>query len=245
MRPQLNGGTLGRPRMESPIDILRRAVRTERFDEDGGLIQLELLPPLADDDLDQFRARLPCALPPQIGELLKFCRGFEGGAADTVDFLGELPYGHEEIFPNGLPIAGDGFGNFWVVDLHARSTDFGPVYFACHDPPVIALQNTSFSGFLSDVLRLDNEEMSPIDFVHDEATSSIWQDDSVAISRLDALESNDQVLQDLAQRLPEGFLIADLRNAKVGNGFSWGRFGPDTRIIRHGSDPIFAYGPAK
>jgi hypothetical protein len=38
--------------METPIDIIRRAVETERFDEEGDLIQLDLLPPLADDDLD-------------------------------------------------------------------------------------------------------------------------------------------------------------------------------------------------
>jgi SMI1 / KNR4 family (SUKH-1) len=245
MRPLLNGGTLGRPGMEAPIDVLRRAVHTERFDEDGDPIELEVLPPLTDEEVDEFRARLPCALPPHIRELLKFCRGFEGSAADAVDFLGEFPYAHDEIFPNGLPIASDGYGNFWVVDLNARSTDFGPVYFACHDPPVIAFQSSSLSGFLTDLLLPGDEETSAVNFVHEQATASIWEDDSVAVSRQEALSSTDSELRALAQQVPEGFFIADLRSVDVGAGFSWGKFGPDTRIVRHGIEPIFAYGPAK
>jgi hypothetical protein len=50
-------------------------------------------------------------------------------------------------------------------------------------------------------------------------------------------------MREFAARLPEGFLVADLRDADIGDGFSWGRFGHDTRIVRHGSLPIFAYGP--
>src|SRR5687768_9328666 len=134
--------------METAIEILERAMRTERFDEDGELIQLTLLPPMTDDELEQLRSRLPCVLPEHIRDLLKFCRGFEGSPADPVDLAGELPYEQVEIFPHGLPIAGDGFGNFWVVDLNANSGDFGPIYFACHDPPVIALQSISLAKFL-------------------------------------------------------------------------------------------------
>lgn len=230
--------------MEAPIDVLRRALRTERFDEDGDRIELEVLPPPTDDEVVALRARLPCALPPHVGELLKFCRGFEGSPADVVDFLGELPYAHDEIFPNGLPIASDGYGNFWIVDLCAGSTDFGPVYFACHDPPVIAFQSSSLSGFLTDLLRPGDEETNPVNFVHEEATASIWEDDPVAVPRREALSSADSELRALADQVPEGFFIADLRGVDVGAGFSWGRFGPDTRIVRHGIEPIFAYGPA-
>lgn len=190
-----------------------------------------------------FGARLPCALPPHVEELLALCRGFEGSAADLVDLLGELGYGQDEIFPHGLPIAGDGYGNVWVVDLTASSTDFGPVYFACHDPPIIALQSRSLSGFLIDLARLDDtEETSTLDFVHDEAAGTIWVDDPAAISRQQALASTDSAIRALAEQVPEGFVIADLRDAEVGDGFSWGRFGPNPRIVRHGADPIFAYG---
>ena len=231
--------------METPLDVLKRALATQRVDDDGEPIQLDLLPPLSDIELNDFRARLPCDLPQHIAELLKYCRGFDGSAADEVDFLGELPFGHTEIFPHGLPIASDGFGNFWVIDLNPDSSDFGPVYFACHDPPVIALQSTSLSGFLKDLLRLDDQEGSVIDFVHDEATASIWRDDPAAVPHSDALTSDDPILRDLARRVTDQFFIVDLRDADVGEGFSWGRFGPDTRILRQGAQPIFACGPAK
>jgi hypothetical protein len=231
--------------METAIEILKRAMRTERFDEDGDPIQLALLPPMTDGELEQLRARLPCVLPEHIVQLLKFCRGFDGSPAHPVDLAGELAYEHEEIFPHGLPIAGDGYGNFWVVDLNANSVDFGPIYFACHDPPVIALQSISLASFLADLLISDSEDGSVIDFVHEQATFTIWKADPLARTRAEAVRSGDAELKAFSDRLPERFLIADLRGADIGEGFSWGRFGSDTRILRLGALPIFAYGPNK
>jgi hypothetical protein len=192
--------------------------------------------------LKQFEARLPCALPQHVRELLKFARGFEGSAVDLVDFTGRHAYGHYEIFPHGLTIAGDGFGNFWVVDLSASSADFGPIYYACHDPPVIVLQSHSLSGFLNDLIRVSPED-SPIDFVHEEAAMSIWEDDPHAVTREEALLSADSELREFASAAPAGCLIADLRRAEPGGGFCWGKFGPDTQILRHPDAPMFAYGP--
>ena len=50
---------------------------------------------------------------------------------DVVDFTGsQCSFQHDEIFPHGLPIAADGYGNFWVIDLLPSSADWGPIYFA-------------------------------------------------------------------------------------------------------------------
>jgi cell wall assembly regulator SMI1 len=229
--------------MEAPVEIIQRAMRTTLLDEDGGEIQLELFPPMQDGEIDALETRLPCRLPDGFRDLLKFTRGFEGGAAEAVDFSGELPFAHEEIFPHGFPIAADGFGNFWVADLTPGSSDFGPIFFACHDPPVVAFQSSSVAGFLGDLLFRTPSHDSPIDFVHEEAVLAIWKRNPQAVSRSVALSSDDRDLKDFALRVPEKFLIVDLRRAATGDGFSWGRFGPDTRIYRHGDAPIFAYGP--
>jgi hypothetical protein len=56
-----------------------------------------------------------------------------------------------------------------------------------------------------------------------------------------AQSSGNQVLRLFAERLDPSCVIVDLRHAHVGSGFSWGRFGPNTHVIRAGPEPIFAY----
>ena len=58
------------------------------------------------------------------------------------------------MFSYGLPIAADGYGYFWVVDLHSDTTTSGPIYFACHDAPVILYQTDSLEQFLSELFRM-------------------------------------------------------------------------------------------
>src|SRR3712207_9193422 len=44
--------------------------------------------------------------------------------------------------------------------------------------------------------------------------------------RSQCLESDDPILSAFARELDESFQIIDLRQAKPGDGFSWGRYGP-------------------
>jgi len=54
-----------------------------------------------------------------------------------------------------------GCGNFWVVDLMADSKAWSPIYFACHDPPVILLYSTSFDRFLVEFLKRARPASTP------------------------------------------------------------------------------------
>ncbi|MEV4052021.1 SMI1/KNR4 family protein [Amycolatopsis sp. NPDC049688] len=78
------------------------------------------------------------------------------------------------LAPDGLPIATDGFGNHWVVDV--RDGRAAEVLFIAHDPPVVLLQARSLGDFL--VLwfetGLDPDEGGPLDAVH-EAANAIWR----------------------------------------------------------------------
>jgi hypothetical protein len=57
-----------------------------------------------------------CALPASLRALLAQTAGLERPFA--VDFTGrEAEYEDREVFPYGLPMTADGFGNFWGVDL--------------------------------------------------------------------------------------------------------------------------------
>lgn len=120
------------------IEIVKSAQTAALSDEDGYRVELELLPGLKAEEIEQFARSLPCPVSDELRELLAYCRGFAGAGVDVVDFTGRgFSWESRDIFPHAVPVASDGAGNFWVVDLTPESTAFGPVYFVCHDPPVI------------------------------------------------------------------------------------------------------------
>ena len=225
------------------VDVLREAARRQLVSDDGEPVRLDFDPPLTEPEIGAFQQTLPCPLPPDIRELLRFCRGFEGGAADFVDFTGaRCSFAHEEVFPHGLPIAADGYGNFWVVDLTPQSTAWGPIYFACHDAPVILYQGPDLEHFLAELLKLSAPpHTSAVSEVHDDRRHHVWRKNPGVRPQAECLASGDPVLSAFARELEPAFQVVDMRNCDVGFGFSWGRYGPDTVIRRCGTLPVFAY----
>jgi hypothetical protein len=55
--------------------------------------------------------------------------------------------------------------------------------------------------------------------------------------------SADPVLCEFADSLAAEALVVDLREAELGDGFSWGRFGPRTIIERAGRERVWALIP--
>lgn len=226
-----------------PLEVIRDAQTKELVDEDGESVPLELHPGLTNEEIASLEQRLPCQLPLEIRTLLKATRGFDGIAADRVDFTGEgMFYEQEDLFPHGLPIASDGFGNFWVVDLTAESETFGPVYFACHDAPVILFHSATLCEFLTELFKcVIPPHSSLVNEVHDDRLHDVWRKNPGVLNQTESLQSPDPVIRSFAEDLDESFQIIDLREASPGQGFSWGRYGPNTEIRRHGTSPIFAY----
>ena len=225
----------------SAVEILKAAAGRNVVDEDGNDEVIRLLPPLSEDELKRLQARIPCPLPADARELLTFARGFEGGL-ESIDFSGLDDPIFEELFPCGLPIAHDGYGNYWVVDLVSTTMHWGPVLYVCHDPPVIVYQCEEIATFISDVLRMAEAPWDgPIDDVHERYSMRIWSENPGVLPRDDALRSTDEVLRRFAEQLTTDHFISDLRNGKTGDGFSWGRFGPQTPVIRAAEARVFAY----
>jgi hypothetical protein len=226
----------------TPLEIIRRAQTGTLLDEDGNVVTLELFPGLSNTELQDFANRLPCRIPPEIAELLGACRGFYG-TVEQVDFSGrDLMFEFDAAFPYGLPIAADGYGNFWVVDLLPAAIKWGPIYFACHDAPVILYQADSLDQFLRELFRMfEPPHQSLIDDVHEDRLAHVWQTNPGVLSQEQCLRSEDPILSAFAHELDESFQIIDLRLAKPGDGFSWGRYGPKTQIQRFGTHAVFAY----
>jgi len=227
----------------SLIDIIRNATKLPLVTEDGDPSPLQLAPGLTDAEIDELAAMLPCPLRADVRELLTLCAGFSSSPLEIVDFTGrDCDYGDESVFPHAHAIAGDGFGNFWVVDLLPESTQWGPIWFACHDAPVILYQSATLADFLAELFKLGQPpHQSLIDDVHEDRLFNVWGQNPGVMEHADAMIASDRVIREFAQELGPAFQIIDLRNAPVGMGFSWGRYGPRTEVRRCGGLPVWAY----
>ena len=160
-----------------------------------------------------------------------------------VDFTGrDCDVELSDLFPHGHPFAADGSGNFWVVDLLPTSTQWGPIYYACHDAPVILYQSPTVEHFLAELFKgSEPPYKSLVDDVHEDRLFEVWHKNPGVKEQAECLRSNDEDLKRFAQALDASYQIVDLRNPQVGSGFSWGRYGPRTVVRRFGTVPLFAY----
>ena len=234
--------------VSSTRDIIESALKQNLVDDDKNPVRVLLLPGLSKEDLDDLSRSLPVTLPGDICELLEFCSGIEG-TLEQIDFSGRTlrdGFGSDFV-PHGLPIAHDGFGNYWAVDLQPDKNDWGPIYFCCHDAPVMLLQAATVQQFVSEVFKMYiPPHRSLITDVHEDRLFDVWTRNPGVIAHVNAIASADRDIQTFAAALESDFEIVDLRNAPVGMGFSWGRYGPRTEVKRFGPKPIFAYRrPAK
>jgi hypothetical protein len=134
-----------------------------------------------------------------------------------------------------------GFGNFWVLDLTPGDDEEAPVFFACHDPPVVLYQSPGLGHFLHETFRMSvPPHASLVDDVHEDRLFDVWGTNSGALSHEAAL-AGDSRLRAFAAGLDDRFLFVDLRSPEIGMGFSWGRYGPRTQVRRDGDERLFAY----
>jgi len=224
------------------IEHIQAARQARLVDEDGEDVTIELMAPLTPEQIDSLQNDVGQPLPEELRSLLAFCAGIEG-CLDGIDFTGStMDFAQEDVFPNGLPIAADGFGNFWVLDITPQTTQVAPVFFACHDAPVILYQSADLASFLVEVFRMNTPpHKSLVNDVHADGLFNVWRKNPGVIDQPTAAASPDAALRAFASGLPEHFQIVDLRSVNPGMGFSWGRYGPRTEVRRYGYERIFGY----
>ena len=220
-----------------------KSILTEQYvSEDGDEYKVELLPGLTDQEIDNLAKGVPSGqIPNDIRELLKFASGFEFSGLEEITFNGIGQFGFEEIFPNSVQLAGDGFGNFWILDID-QNGNWGNVFFVCHDPAVVVKHSENLSEFIQHVDDFGkNGKTSNLDIIHEKSVMEIWQDDYNFIELDNARQSNDTTLKEFALSLRDNFVIADLRNKPNKSGFAWGKFGPKIEnAVRHKSELLWA-----
>ena len=215
-------------------------------DEEGRPVPLHLRPPPDDATVSGLRSRyaaLGAVLPAELVRLLELTSGTE--ELLDLDLTGER---HSievaELLPAGHPVAADGFGNFWLLDLTPDTVETAPVFFAGHDAPVLLYQAASLGDFLDQALgALEPGRDTTIDDVHENRLFQVGRRAPQSMPWRAATTSDDQALRDFAASLDEAWTVVDLRRREVGMGVPWGAHGPRTRLARHGWERIFGYAP--
>jgi hypothetical protein len=225
--------------MSRAAELLGSLAGREWTDEDGDVRRLELLSPLAEPEIDALAAEWGMPVPQEARAVLRVASGMDESPLDWVDFSGSTEAGvPEELFPRGVPIAGDGYGNYWIVDPRPGADVFGPVFFVCHDPSVVVYQCEDVGTFIEGLLEMmAPPHTGPLDFVHEQAAMEIWNGREAGMPREAALASPDEVLQAFAEPLPPDAWIADMRSPRLGDGF---RVLDPAAFVRHSTERLFA-----
>jgi len=222
------------------LDIIKRALYVT---EDGKEFKIKLKAGLSDQQIDQLAAQLPAAqIPADIRALLRFTSGFSFSGLDEISFDGVGQFGFENIFPHSVQLAGDGAGNFWIVDVNKKG-EWGHVYFVCHDPAVVVKQSEDLVEFLEQLDELGRKpEQATLSRFLDLTTARIFNQEDGFMDMEAAIRSDDRVLREFAAALPENFVIADLRGKSIQTGFAWGKYGPQVeRAIRHEEELLWGF----
>jgi hypothetical protein len=230
-----------------PVQRLRDAATGGPLrDEDGHPVRLDLRPPPDPGEVSGLRSRyaaLGAALPDELVRLLELTSGAD--ELLDLDLTGDR---HSielaELLPAGHPVAADGFGNFWLLDLTPDTVETAPVFFACHDAPVLLYQAASLGDFLDQALgALEPGRDTTIDDVHEDRLFQVGRRAPQSMPWRAAMTSDDHALRDFAASLDETWTVVDLRRREIGMGVAWGAHGPRTRLARHGWERIFGYAP--
>ena len=106
---------------------------------------------------------------------------------------------------------------------------------------MIVYQTDSLLDFLREVVRGSNPPWeSAIADVENALAGQIWHKNPCAMSHSRCLASGDRELIAFAESLDETWEFIDLRTPKLGDGYSWGRYGSKTGNKRYGNKRIFA-----
>lgn len=220
----------------TPLEQLKSILENEYTSEDGEVYKVRLLAGMTEKEIVNFKNSLPNGyLPEDIEQLLAFSKGFEFYGLDEIRF-DSAEFGFEDVFPCPIQLAGDGFGNFWILDVDSRG-NWGEVYYVCHDPAVVVKHSENLAQFIGHVDEYGRTGAdSHLDIIHEKVVMDIW------LGKVGSMASNEkdyQFSEDILKQLPEMFLVADLTDQPLKTGFAWGKYGANAKIIRVEDKPVW------
>ena len=225
----------------TPKEVIQNALSDRLTKVAGAKVTLKLGDGLTLRELKEFERRMPGTIPDEIRDLLNFTSGIEIDSFGVIDFLGRNPFECEDLIPYGVPILGDGDGDFWVIDIRQDTGIWGAVFFVCHDPSVIIIQAPMLTIFLEQIVQsFKPPHTNLLSYVKDEVVYKIDDAYPHFIDLEEARRSPDPIISTFAKELPDTFKVIDLRSAEVGSGFNYLVSGIETKVKRCRAELIFA-----
>ncbi len=223
----------------TPVEVIEHYRNLELTDEKGQPWELELEPGISAEQLAEFESALGFTLAEPTRELLRYTNGLSGVPIQGLGFS-DLDIVRDTGFCDAfLFLAQDDCGNHWGYALDRTSRDLGPIYFFCHDAPVILYQSPHLSHFLEELFKMGRPpHESLIEEVLEEKVMEVWTGNPGLIPVEEARQSSDKAIAEFAKTLPDDWKVKDLRQPEVGDGFSVGRCRED-RYQRHPDYMIF------
>lgn len=223
----------------TPLETLLECMR----DAEQRNQSVVLEPGLTAEQIDEYQASLGVVFDADIRRLLSHAQGFRwDGFPGDVYFGGISGFGFD-CFHVSVALCDDGAGNFWAVDIEPRTGHWGPVFYVCHDPPVVVIQSTDIGEFIRDVFEpVVDGRGNQIRHVLDECVTRIWLGEKhQGRAAVDCKASADTVLRDFSSRFSDNTAIMDLRSREVGTGFAWARWrADDMKLVGHEVELLFA-----
>ena len=201
---------------------LKLMANTSYKDYEGEPFQILLKSGLSDIEIVKLKSNSPSkTLSKELEEILRFTRGFKikKGFIDEIQFDNFGDFWFEELIASNLTITHDLTGNFWIQEINQKG-EWGKIYYVCHDPPVIIKQANSLCEFLNQLHEylLIGEE-SFFSKVYDQISFNVYSGKGKLLDHNEALSSKDEKISQFASNYNSDWYIADLRNAKNGEGF--------------------------
>ncbi len=222
------------------IEIIRKLRASTFTDEDEEEYGLDFQDGLTDTEIDDLAKSFPNdKIDKELIEILKETRGWEGYGLEQVDFSAIGQFGFLELSPNSIALGHDGFGNFWILDILGNGT-LGQVYYACHDPAVFVKYSDNLNGFLNSLIEFyESPTENYLNEIHEKVVFDIWSNGGLVFEKTDFQSRNKEFDGFLSEFEGEEWVVADMRKAKNGDGFAWGKFGPNNLSKRHPSELIW------
>lgn len=228
---------------ERPWQVIEAALAAGPLGANG--YRVELLPPLDQRERATLDARLRVPPPSEIAEVLARTRGVRIGIDEVrLDVRAEATFLGDLLPESALLVDNDGAGNVWLAPIDPRTGAWGPVLFACHDPPVVGVEARTIAEFLR-LLVASYAEPDSVLIGVDGPACDAWSEllPPVGLAR-SAMRGGpyrgvgDPALADFIAALPADAVVVDLREAPRGVGFPWAvRY---EVLRRHPTELLFA-----
>lgn len=219
----------------TPLQALQSIASRRLSSASGDLAKVKLLPPSGTPATPDLPAD------PLITELLATASGFHLAEWEvTFHDSGSGQYTPGMAKTEACVLC-DGCGNSWNADIHPQTGHWGPIYFNCHDPPVVVLQSPDLAQFILDVAANFEigDESGPLDNVRSTSALRIWEQGGLEIPAAAASNSIDPLVQQAAKLAGVKGFVVDMRIARPGDGFRWDIDGRMMELHRVGASAIW------